>query len=89
MNKSKQSDQHQQYQNQQQNQDSEQALMNGKNHPSSQSNDKKKIIANSIGNMSLVESNDGSYFNNYDSTRNVNHSETDNIPVEARPKSAG
>ncbi len=39
----------------------------------------------------MVGSTDGSYFtnanNNYDSTKDIR--ETDNIPVEARPKSAG
>ena len=50
--------------------------------------DSGKKFGNSVGNMSIVDSNDGSYFNNnYDSTKNIN--ETDNIPVEARPKAAG
>lgn len=41
----------------------------------------------SVGNMSMAESMDGSFYNGYDSSKHP--IETDNIPVEARPKSAG
>lgn len=49
-----------------------------------------KKIANSLGNMSVAESMDGSYYGmDYDSNRNAHHLESDNIPIEARPKTAG
>jgi len=49
-----------------------------------------KKIANSVGNMSVAESMDGSYYGmDYDSNRNAHHLESDNIPIEARPKAAG
>ena len=43
----------------------------------------------SLGNITMAESMDGSYYNGYDSNKNVNQIECDNIPVEARPKAAG
>lgn len=49
----------------------------------------KKQIAGSLGNMSMAESMDGSFYNGFESSKNVNLIETDNIPVESRPKSAG
>lgn len=49
-----------------------------------------KKFANSLGNMSVAESMDGSYYGmDYDSNRNAHHLESDNIPIEARPKAAG
>lgn len=38
--------------------------------------------------MSMAESIDGSFYGAYES-KNVNLHEADNIPVEARPKTAG
>lgn len=49
----------------------------------------KKIVAGSLGNMSMAESMDGSFYGGYDSNKNVNSHEADNIPVESRPKAAG
>ncbi len=46
----------------------------------------KKVIAGSVGNMSMAESMDGSFYRGYDSSKNLN---ADNIPIEARPKHAG
>lgn len=43
--------------------------------------------AGSMANMSMAESMDGSFYNGYDHSKHP--IETDNIPVEARPKSAG
>ena len=43
----------------------------------------------SVANMSMAESMDGSYYNGYDTTKHSAMIETDNIPLEARPKSAG
>ncbi len=51
-----------------------------------------KKIAGSLGNMSMAESMDGSFYGGgagYESTKNVNLHEADNAPVEARPKNAG
>ena len=42
----------------------------------------------SVGNMSMAESMDGSFYGAYDN-KNVNLHEADNIPVESRPKTAG
>jgi hypothetical protein len=62
------------------------------------SNELKQAILNgvsnganttSLGNITMAESMDGSYYNGYDSNKNVNQIECDNIPVEARPKAAG
>jgi hypothetical protein len=49
-----------------------------------QPSDNAKI--GSVGNMSMPDSVDASYYN---SAKNVNGLESDNIPVEARPKAAG
>lgn len=49
----------------------------------------KKLTGGSVANMSMAESMDGSFYNGYESSKHVNMLETDNIPVEARPKSAG
>ena len=46
-------------------------------------------MATSLGNITMAESMDGSYYNGYDSNKNVNQIECDNIPVESRPKAAG
>lgn len=49
-----------------------------------------KLIAKSLGNMSMAESIDGSFYNGYASSKNVNLlNETDNIPIESKPKSTG
>jgi hypothetical protein len=45
-----------------------------------------KHLPGSVGNMSMTESIDASFFN---SVKNVHTLEADNIPVEARPKAAG
>ena len=47
-----------------------------------------KKIAGSLGNMSMAESMDGSFYGGYQSSKNVNL-HADNIPIEARPKNAG
>ena len=47
------------------------------------------VNTTSLGNITMAESMDGSYYNGYDSNKNVNQIECDNIPVEARPKAAG
>jgi hypothetical protein len=58
--------------------------------PSQQQSRDPKKIAHSLGNMSVAESMDGSYYGmDYDSNRNAHHLESDNIPIEARPKAAG
>lgn len=46
-------------------------------------------MANSLGNITIADSMDGSFYNGYDSNKNVNQIECDNIPVESRPKAAG
>ncbi len=46
----------------------------------------KKIIAGSVGNMSMAESMDGSLYRGYDSSKNLH---ADNIPIESRPKNTG
>lgn len=48
----------------------------------------QKPGTSSVGNMSMAESIDGSFYGAYES-KNVNLHEADNIPVEARPKTAG
>ena len=45
-----------------------------------------QVQAISLGNMSMAESMDASFYN---SVKNVHSLEADNIPVEARPKAAG
>jgi hypothetical protein len=45
-----------------------------------------KHLPGSLGNMSMAESMDASFYN---SVKNVHALEADNIPVEARPKAAG
>lgn len=45
-----------------------------------------KVVVGSLGNMSMAESADASYYN---SVKNVHALEADNIPVESRPKAAG
>ena len=42
----------------------------------------------SVGNMSMAESMEGSFYGGYDN-KHVDLHEADNIPVESRPKTAG
>jgi hypothetical protein len=42
----------------------------------------------SLGNMSMAESMDGSFYGAYDH-KNIGTHDADNIPVESRPKAAG
>ncbi|CAF0725360.1 unnamed protein product [Brachionus calyciflorus] len=71
----------------------EENLLNGHdNQPESpkQQVNNNKLLGTSLGNMSMAESMDGSFYNGYASSKNVNLlNETDNIPVESKPKSAG
>jgi hypothetical protein len=43
----------------------------------------------SVGNMSMAESMEGSFYGGYDNNKHVDLHEADNIPVESRPKTAG
>ena len=47
-----------------------------------------KLIAGSLGNMSVAESMDGSFYGGFEAQKNI-APEADNIPVDARPKTAG
>jgi hypothetical protein len=64
-------------------------LVDNLNQTSSSGGGGKKLAGGSVANMSMAESMDGSFYNGYESTKHVNMLETDNIPVESRPKSAG
>ena len=71
----------------------EENLLNGHDNPPEspkQHQTQNNLLGTSMGNMSMAESMDGSFYNGYASTKNVTLlNETDNIPVEAKPKAAG
>ena len=71
----------------------EENLLNGHDNPPEspkQQQTQNNLLGTSMGNMSMAESMDGSFYNGYASTKNVTLlNETDNIPVEAKPKAAG
>lgn len=67
----------------------ENTAVNGTANGTSVTTPNGKVIGASLGNMSMAESMDGSFYAGYDSNKNINSMEVDNIPVEARPKAAG